>query len=449
MLLTITTTHQPATDLGFLLHKHPDKLQSFKLPFGQAHVYYPEATQTRCTAALLLDIDPVALTRRERSDTFALKPYVNDRPYVTSSFMSVALARVLSSALAGRSERSELAQQSIALRFELHALPSESPDLLEKLFEPLGYELSYQRRPLDEQFPHWGESDYYTVTLAITAPLYVALRHLYVLIPVLDGDKHYWVDEAEVEKLLAKGEGWLAEHPEKELIARRYLKRQGYLTDAALEKLGSVNSEAPSDTGLHEQRLRHVLKVIQDSGARRVLDLGCGEGKLLRYLLEHSQFSQVTGMDVSSRALERAQKRLAQLPDKTRERLTLLHGSLLYRDERLNGYDAAALVEVIEHLDEVRLETLEQNVFKFVRPKTLVVTTPNRDYNAVWSLADTLRHSDHRFEWDRKTFEMWAQRVAKRYGYSVTLAGIGSEGIGPDGEALGAPTQLALFEISS
>ena len=124
MLLTLSTTHTPATDLGYLLHKHPNRVQTFNLPFGRAHVFYPEASETLCTAALLLDVDPLKLTRRGGAASFALQPYVNDRPYVTSSLMSVALARVFSSALGGRcKEKPELVGKALPLEVKLTALP--------------------------------------------------------------------------------------------------------------------------------------------------------------------------------------------------------------------------------------------------------------------------------------------------------------------------------------
>ena len=456
MLLTITTTHQPATDLGYLLHKHPDRLQSFDLTFGQVHVFYPEASYHTCTAALLLEVDPVRLSRCARNDAgFALLPYVNDRPYALSSFMSVALARVLSSALGGSSkERDTLAETPLPLTFTLTALPCRgSADVLARLFDPLGYSVSATRHPLDEAFPAWGESRYFDVTLSTVKPLYQALRHLYVLIPVLDDDKHYWVGQDEVQKLLDKGEGWLPTHPEKAFIAQRYLKHRRSLTQAALAEMEEVDvsedvTEGATEVklGLHEQRLARVFEILKASGATRVLDLGCGEGKLLQLLLRERQFSEVVGVDVSHRALERADARLERLPERVRSRAKLLHGSLLYRDQRVAGFDAAALVEVVEHLEPFRLAAFERNLFEFARPRTVVLTTPNAEYNALWpSLgAGALRHRDHRFEWTRSEFAAWASRVADAHGYTLQLSGVGAEDA-----ALGAPTQLALFEVSS
>jgi 3' terminal RNA ribose 2'-O-methyltransferase Hen1 len=277
---------------------------------------------------------------------------------------------------------------------------------------------------------------------------------------VLDDEKHYWVGDDEVDKLLRHGEGWLATHPERDVITRRYLKHQRSLVRDAIARL--VNEDEPEDEqdeatapnadeslleqplSLHEQRLDTVRDAIRDSGAVSVLDLGCGEGKLLRRLLAERQFTRIVGMDVSYRSLEIAADRLKleRLPPKQRERIELMHGSLVYRDQRLAGFDAAAVVEVIEHLDTARLAAFERAAFEFARPRLIVVTTPNVEYNVRWpSLpAGRLRHRDHRFEWTRAEFETWAGGVAERFGYAVRIAPIG-----PLDPEVGAPTQMALF----
>jgi 3' terminal RNA ribose 2'-O-methyltransferase Hen1 len=461
MLLTITTTHVPATDLGYLLHKNPAKAQLFPLSFGQAHVFYPQATAEACTAALLLDVDPVALVRERRGpagEGGRLDQYVNDRPYVASSFLSVAIAQVYGSALSGRSkDRPELADTPIPLRARLAVLPCRGGEgFLRRLFEPLGYAVTARRHPLDERFPEWGEGPYFTVELSTTCRLHELLSHLYVLVPVLDNDKHYWVAEAEVEKLLRHGEGWLAAHPERDQITRRYLKHQARLTRSALARL--VDEEDDPDAAeashdreeesverrisLNEQRLAAVAAELRASGARRVLDLGCGEGKLIRRLLDDAAFTEIVGVDVSVRALEIARERLERLPERRAERVRLLHGSLTYRDRRLAGHGAAAVVEVIEHLDPPRLSAFERVLFEFARPQTVVLTTPNAEYNVKFESlpAGTFRHRDHRFEWTRAEFRSWAEEAARLFGYAVRFAPVG-----PEDEAVGPPTQMAVF----
>jgi len=368
VIITITTTHQPATDLGFLLRKNPARPQSFSLAFGQAHVFYPEATQERCTVALQIEVDRVGLVRGRRGppgEGHVLEQYVNDRPYAASSFLSVAIADVFGGALSGKSkERPELVDLPMPLRVNFSALPCRGgEDLLRKLFVPLGYTVSAQRLPLDVNFPAWGDSSYYRVELDARLPVRQLLSHLYVLVPVLDNDKHYWVGDDEVEKLLRHGQGWLASHPEYEAIARRYLKHQRSLVDDALAQLTDKNDPDPDartlaealeestmerTVSLNEQRLGSVVASLKASGATRVLDLGCGEGRLLQALLQEKQFAEILGMDVSHRVLEMAHERLHydRLPAVQKDRLRLLQGSLIYRDQRLAGFDAAAVVEV-------------------------------------------------------------------------------------------------------
>lgn len=461
MLLTITTTHTPATDLGYLLHKHPDRVQEFSLTFGKATVFYPEATQERCTVALLICVDPVGLVRKDRKgshQSFVLRQYVNDRPYAATSLMSVAIAEVFGSALNGRCrDQEDLVDLPIPLEVCLPTLPCRGgEELLRKLFEPLGYSLEVQRHTLDTNFPEWGDSRYYAVTLRNTLRLADLLSHLYVLIPVLDNDKHYWVGEDEVEKLLRRGEGWLSNHPEHEFIAQRYLLYKKSLTRALMERLAEEtvdvdNVDQQSDKqeevlekkiGLHEMRLNWVRDMLLESGAKSVLDLGCGEGKLLTLLAKEKQFESVVGLDLSLRGLEIAEKNINRLPEKIRNRVSLLQGALTYRDHRLEGYDAAALVEVIEHIEPERLEAFERCVFQQAKPGTVVVTTPNSEYNQMWASlpAGRFRHHDHKFEWTRAEFAAWASRVAELYNYEVTF-----HPVGPEAAELGAPSQSGVF----
>lgn len=463
MLLTITTTHRPATELGYLLHKSPGRLHSFEVPFGQAHVFYPEATTDRCTVALLLEVDPVGLVRNRKGPAGAqraLEQYVNDRPYVASSFLSVALSCVFGSALGGRSrERQELAEAPIPLEARLTVLPCRGGDLfLRRLFEPLGYKVTAAHHALDTANPDWGDSRYFTVTLRAEKRLRDLLTHLYVLVPVMDNEKHYWVGDDEVEKLLRHGEGWLSAHPEKESIARRYLKHRRGLVREALARLVDEDDVGPEvdetkqaeeavleeRLSLNGQRLQAVVEALSEQGASRILDLGCGEGKLLRELLRERRFSEIVGMDVSYRALEIAQERLGfdRMGENQRKRIRLIHGSLMYRDKRLAGYDAATVVEVIEHLDTPRLAAFERTVFEFARPGVIVVTTPNVEYNVLFPTlpAGKMRHRDHRFEWTRAEFQAWADRNGSRFGYATRFLPVG-----PVDPHLGPPTQMAVF----
>ncbi|WP_018547253.1 3' terminal RNA ribose 2'-O-methyltransferase Hen1 [Streptomyces sp. LaPpAH-108] len=538
MFLTISTRGTaalPATDLGYLLHKHPDHAQTFTTSHGTAHVFYPQADAERCTAALLLEIDPVALVRKGKGkgrggapDT-ALAQYVNDRPYAASSLLAVALSSVFSSAMRGVCKaRPERATAPLPLRVELPALPARGgAELVRRLFAPLGWTVGVEAVPLDTQFPQWGDSRYVRLVLeSDTLTLAEALRHLYVLLPVLDDAKHYWASADEVDKLLRAGEGWLADHPEQKLITSRYLSRRWSLTRQAMERLelarlaeaddsevedidnavaqetqeseeseesggedgtggtgtgtGTGGIEPGTGTGgtatgvavrtgpeagtpaadpateadgtptaakpvpLAVHRREAILAALHESGAARVLDLGCGEGTLLRALLQEPRFTEIVGMDVSARALAIAARRLKldRMGERQASRITLLQGSLAYTDKRLTGYDAAVLSEVIEHLDLPRLPALEYAVFGAARPRTVLVTTPNVEYNVRWESlpAGHVRHGDHRFEWTRAEFRAWAEDTAQRHGYSVEF-----RAVGPDDPEVGPPTQLAVF----
>jgi len=465
VLLTITTTCEPATDLGYLLVKHPDRVHAFDLPTGRAYVCFPEADERLCTAALVMEVTTAGL--RTGPGDFALSRFVNDRPYAASSLLATAMNKVFRSAMAGRSkERPELAATAIPLEVGIPALRCRGgAALADRFFAPLGWEVAAAPIPLDGAYPEWGDSNYVDLRLRGTLRLADALNHLYVLLPVLDDAKHYWVSTDEVDKLIRAGEGWLAGHPERDLITVRYLAHRRALSEPALERLAetddrpvvdSVEVEPAEDAAedaalatpsLAVARRQAVIAALRESGAARVLDLGCGSGALLAELMEERHLTEIVGVDISTRALTAAARRLrldrpGALADRQRERVRLTQSALTYRDARLAGYDAAILMEVIEHVDESRLPALVRSVFGAARPRTVIVTTPNAEYNVRYAGMATgaMRHADHRFEWTRAQFGDWATAVAGEHGYAVTIHGIGDVD-----DAVGAPTQMAVF----
>jgi 3' terminal RNA ribose 2'-O-methyltransferase Hen1 len=477
VLLTITTTARPATDLGYLLVKHPGRVQAFEQAFGTAHVFYPEADEDRCTVALLLDVDPIKLAKTRGTPDFSLGQYVNDRAYAASSLLASAMAAVFRTAMRGRSaDRPELARTPLPLRIVLPSLPCRGgPEVAASLFEPLGWHVDARPIPLDERFPEWGDSRYVTLTLDGELTLADALNQLYVLLPVLDDSKHYWVAADEVDKLVRAGEGWLAAHPARARITRRYLANRRGLVRTALARLADAD-DAPDDAldrhpideeppvtdptaaepgaaepepevaappvPLAERRIQAVLDVLRAEQAPSVLDLGCGSGKLVARLLEEPYVQAVAGADVSARAIIAAQRRLGpeRLPRAQQERLTLFTAALTYGDERFHGYDAAVLMEVIEHVDVPRLPAVERVVFGDAAPRTVIVTTPNAEYNVRYEGLTGYRHPDHRFEWTRAEFAAWTARVAGAYGYQVRHVPVGD-----DDPRVGAPTQMGVF----
>jgi len=528
MLMTLTCQAPNAPDVGYLLGKHPDSVFARPFSAGMVWVFYPEVTERQVTVALLTEIDPIGLVRGPAALT-QLDQYVNDRPYVASSLTSVALHTAFGSALAGRCEaRPDLVATRFRWRVTLPAVACDAgADFIARVFAPLGYAVSATRLPLDPRFPAWGEANLYRVTLTGEQTTQALLSHLYVLLPVLDNAKHYYVDAQEAEKLLAHGGAWLAAHPERDLITRRYLRYKRPLiqqatdalvrlltveeadtpsavdttgpsddtaqadtlagadgaadlahsapantspadaapngpdpiatevvtADAALVETSARSTESTTETTpemtLHQQRLQAVMDAVRTVGARSLADLGCGEGRLLALALADRSLTRIFGMDVSSAALARARRRLRweTLPEGQRRRIEIALGSLLYRDQRLAGFDAAALVEVIEHLDPPRLRAMEQVVFAHARPQRVIITTPNREYNVHWAKAgaeERLRHGDHRFEWTRAECQAWAERVASAYGYLATWQELGDGD--PNRPEIGSPSQLVIFD---
>lgn len=462
MLLTISYTGKDTTKLGYLLYKNPARPQCFTLNYGKAYVFYPEVSDEKTTAALLLDIDPIDLakSRSDKNGFGELFEYVNDRPYVCSSFMSTAITKVFGTAMTGRADdHQELSDSKLDLEAKLTALPCRTdPARLREVFEPLGYEVRFEVLAAEETFGISEENVYVDLLLRGKVRLRDLLRHLYVLIPVFDNQKHYWVGEDEVDKLLRAAQDWLFLHPKKAYITGRYLNRKPSLISKAFERLSenlSPAEEAADRNRVEEEsvpgekpalktlRLGAVLGVLKDCGAQSVIDIGCGEGHLLSLLVKERQFTKIAGTDVSHVALKRAHRRLHldRAGDALLSRLQLFQGSLTYKDERFEGYDAACVIEVIEHLDMPRLSAFERVLFEAARPKLVILTTPNREYNANYEMPDSaLRHTDHRFEWSREEFRSWAKETAEKYNYQIQFSEIGE----PD-EVHGSPTQMGVF----
>ena len=449
MLLEIQTDHQPATDLGYLLHKHPDKLHTVELSVGHAHIFFPEANEDSCKACLLVDINPIDLVRGNKN-IFLQQQYVNDRPYTSNSFLSSALAKAFGSALNGTcNQKPDLVKTAIPLKVKIHSLKVDCDKAyLNKLFDPLGYQISYEIIPLDSHFPSWGEGKVVNLTLEKTTTLKELLSQLYVFMMVLDNDRHYWISKNEIDTLIKRGENWLSNHPERDWITKRYLKNLQMLTNQALARLINEEIEESSlpqvKVNLHQQRLHAALNFLKASGAESVLDLGCGDGKLLRLLIKEGQFKKIAGMDVSFSELQKAKENLYldQASPLMKERISIFQGSVTYQDQRLKNFDAAALIEVIEHLDAERLPTMEKVVFGFAKPRTVVVSTPNAEYNVLFEKlqSEDFRHDDHRFEWTREQFKDWCHKISQIFNYQFSIYSVGQEE-----QNIGAPSQLAVF----
>lgn len=459
MLLTITYEGENTQNLGFLLHKNPDRAQQFELNYGRAYVFYTEVSNERTTAALLLDIDPIDLARGKiGSRDGGLFDYVNDRPYSATSFMSTAISRIFGTSMSGKCAKMQsLADTPLKLTAYISSLKDGGDtELASQLFEPLGYTVKTERTLLDENFKEWGISPYIALTISGTVRLADMLNHLYVLIPVFDKQKHYYITDDEIEKLLSHGEGWLASHPYKEKIARRYFSAKKSYARRTIDILLagetddnenieiSENTETEKHTPLNTQRLNTVRDTVLASGASTVIDMGCGECRLTSLLLNERQIKRVTACDVSIRELEKASGRLHldRMQPYRKNKLTLMQASLTYRDKRFEGYDCACVIEVIEHIEPMRIPAMERNIFEFASPRTVIVTTPNKEYNENYQFLnkDELRHNDHRFEWTRDEFKKWTEHICGTFSYTCEISGIGDS----DGNC-GTPTQMGVF----
>ncbi|RLP76071.1 3' terminal RNA ribose 2'-O-methyltransferase Hen1 [Mycetocola tolaasinivorans] len=452
MYLSITLTGEHAPGLNHLLHKHPDRVHRRERNGSTVTVFTPVFEPERVTVGLLVEVDPIDLVRGRgvARDSFTLGQYVNDRPYAANSLLAVALRQVFSTAIAGNSTaRADIVAVPLPLRVEIPALPGG--ELIRELFEPLGWRVTEVIEPLDPEIPAWGDAPARRVVLEQETVLSRALSQLYVLLPVLDGAKHYWVDQSEAQTLLRHGGDWLAGHPLRELILRRALIHQGeYVAEAnAGLDAGAAPAEPETSTptprvSLARERRDGILERLRELPVSTVVDMGCGQGALLSVLLRDARFTRVIGADVSPSVLAQAERALGldRMPESQRARLELVQSSLTYRDDRLAGADAMVLMEVIEHLDPERLPRLEHAVFTHARPAHVLVSTPNAEYNVHYPglSAGGFRHPDHRFEWTRREFAAWADRVAATHGYHVSYSGLG-----PEDAETGAPTQLATF----
>lgn len=439
LILTITTTHKPATDLGYLLVKHPDKCRIVDFPFGKASVFFSEATKEKCTAVVYLDIDPVRLTRHpgERN----LFDYVNDRPYVTSSFMSVALMHLFRTAVGGKcKDKPGLEAQKIPLEINIPIMTCKGgEEVFRKLFEPLGWNVDCKEYDFKNYM--WGKSKYVKSTIRGDFTVSDAISHLYIMIPVCDGDKHYYVGETEIEKLVRIGGTWLESHPMKRMIIDRYLDYRKSLVSEAEDKLSSdeeilekykEKEEKEHKKSLYDARLDYVIKSLKERNVESIIELGCGEGKVLRAISSHPSLSskKIAGLDVSLRSLSHAKHRLRKT-----ENISLFHGAATYKDGKIKDFDAVLLVEVIEHQEKSALPRLEDVVFGFARPRIVIVTTPNKDYNKNFGLSDEkLRHRDHRFEFSIEEFDNWCEKIKDKFKYNyekTTISQNEEEAIGP------------------
>lgn len=467
MHLNIRATGAGAGMLSHLLAKNPNNLYDRMEKEARVRIVFTASSEEETEALIYVTPDPVELVKGTSSAHNDITQYINDREFVVSSLFCTYIRSALGTALNGKPKEAYLSwvDQPLALELEFGPVASNLPDLsLEELFTALGYEVQLERGNAEYSFNLKSRSSVRYIKLKAKQTLQTALRQLFVLIPALDDYKHYYISDDEVDKIRRYGEGWLENHPQRGLILKRTLRfagaikqyeelmvRDGNLQESRTldgARVGEIGEEtaAPAEAPkvrLNDLRYAAIADVVEGLAVKRsIVDFGSGEGKLSVRLSSVPGVSEIKAVEPSATAQMRALDRFAKLVG--RPGITVpepVTGSLFYYDESLRGKDVMILCEVIEHIDEYRLGRVMDTIFHEYAPGTLIITTPNKEYNAVYEMdQEEMRHGDHRFEWDREAFAVWCSRWTSAYKYSVQLSGIGELA-----QEYGYPTQMAIF----
>ncbi|MCA1202572.1 3' terminal RNA ribose 2'-O-methyltransferase Hen1 [Priestia flexa] len=449
MQLSMKVKGEGAENVSRLIAKNPsnpyermEKGQNVRLAFTTFEAYEAEFI-------IYVDVDPIELVK-SGSNHFDITHYINDREFAVSSLFCSYIRKALGTALNGKpkEEYSEWVHHAFDLEVSFGPIASHLPDQrIQELFEPMGYAVEIERRDIDYTFDLKTRSTARYVTLKGIVTVQQALQHLFILIPVLDNFKHYFLDEREIEKIERYGEGWLDAHPLKRYIYEQSLRFKDLVKQANVatntEKKQKNDDTDQAKTPLNELRYQAILKKVQSLPAKgTVVDFGSGEGKLATRLGFIPGIGEILAVEPSQsaqlKALERFEKAAAK-PNFIQPRS--VWGSLFYYDAQLQGADVIILCEVIEHINEERLPGIMNTIFTFYQPKSLIVTTPNQEYNVVYQMNETMRHADHRFEWNRREFASWCEAWTQDFPYSITI-----EGIGEENDEYGSPTQMCTFE---
>ncbi|WP_310831561.1 3' terminal RNA ribose 2'-O-methyltransferase Hen1 [Paenibacillus pedocola] len=472
MHLIIRATGTGAGMLSHLLAKNPNNLYDRTEKEARVRIVFTVSSEEETEAVIYVTPDPIELVKGDSSAHNDITQYINDREFVTSSLFCSYIRPALGTALNGKPKEAYMPWVGKPLKLELTFGPvaSNLPDrTLEELFTALGYEVQLERGDAEYSFALKTRSSARYIKLAGEQTLQTALQQLFVLIPALDDYKHYYISDDEVDKIRRYGAGWLEEHPQRSLILKRTLRFAGaikqYEAMAAKEKRSTAENSVDSEDvpaavtvsgesavtemqeepkiRLNDLRYAAIAAAVEELYAKAtIVDFGSGEGKLSAKLSSVPGVREIKAVEPSAASQLRAMDRFAKLADKpgiiVPDPVT---GSLFYFDESLRGKDVMILCEVIEHIDEYRLARVMENIFAEYAPKTLIVTTPNKDYNAVYEMEqEELRHGDHRFEWGRKAFSVWCARWTETFDYTAELTGIGEGSV-----EFGYPTQMAIF----
>jgi 3' terminal RNA ribose 2'-O-methyltransferase Hen1 len=445
MQLSIKVTGQGAGVVSHLISKNPHNLYERNEKGHTVRLVYTTSSEEETEFLLYVVPDPIELVRNS-PDLYNITQYINDREFAVSSLFCSFIRTALGTALNGKPKEEYRSWVDHELQLELRFGPlasSLSDKQIQQLFEPLGYKIGIDYGDFTV-FKEKSTARY--LTIKGTKTLQTSLRHVFVLIPVLDDYKHYFIDEREVEKLERYGEGWLEFHPLADLIIKRSLRFRDVIAKSNFkvsdEKDLNFRNKAPSKPRLNDMRYEAIVKQVQSlTNKSTVIDMGAGEGKLSVQLGFIPGIQEILAVEPSQREHIRAKERF----EKAKQiegflEPSLLWGSLFYTDDRLRNKDVMILCEVIEHINEDRLPGIMELIFRENRPRTFLITTPNQEYNAIYDLGENMRHNDHRFEWSREEFQNRCQNWIANVPYSVVFAGIGEEQ-----EPYGFPTQMAIF----
>jgi 3' terminal RNA ribose 2'-O-methyltransferase Hen1 len=450
MQLTIRATGDHVQAISYLLAKNPNNIYERNHKGHLVRLFYSEFSETECEVTIFVTPDPIELIKNN-SAAYDITHYINDREFAVSSIFCTFIRTALGTGLNGqpKEEYIEWVNHPFSFQFSFGPVVSSLSDQqLDDLFNPLGYEVNISRGEVDYTFTVKSKSTARFISLKGMQTLQNGLRQLFVLIPVLDNYKHYYIDEKEIDKLERYGQGWLEDHPLKEFILRQALRFKEIYSilenneEAINKKHNKQESKTTDKVRLNDLRYEKIIEVVNTIEPRgSVVDFGSGEGKLSLRLGFVNGIKEILAVEPSESATLRAMERFEKVESKEGfVTPTSVWGSLFYFDERLINKDIMILCEVIEHIDEYRLPKIMDTILNDYQPKVLIITTPNKEYNKVYDMDVPFRHNDHRFEWTREEFRNWCLERSSNYPYDVTV-----DGIGERHETYGFPTQMCMF----
>lgn len=443
MQLTIRAIGQDVKVISYLLAKNPNNVYERSVNGHLVRMFFSSFTEEEVCVTFFVTTDSIELSRNN-PEKYDITSYINDREFVVSSIFCTFLRTALGTALNGKPKEEYISwvDHPFPLEFSFGPLASPLSDqAIVDLFEPLGYMVEITYGAVDYQMNLKRKSTARFVTIKGMTTLQKGLQQLFVLIPVLDDYKHYYIDEKEVDKMERYGEGWLDQHPQRELIVRKALRFKDVYS--LLEKKKEQDFKTERKIRLNDRRYEKLVQYVQQLPYREsIVDFGSGEGKLSEKLGFVNGVKEILAVEPSESESLKALKRFEKVvKDKNFLLPKQMMGSLFYYDERLKNKDVMILCEVIEHIDMDRLPKIMKTILQDYLPKALLITTPNMEYNQVYDMGDGYRHHDHRFEWTRAEFKSWCESQDKKNEYELTFDGIGEEHA-----VYGHPTQMCLFK---